>query len=371
MYLHHLSLINFKNLEEVDLQLSPGINCFIGNNGVGKTNLMDAVYYLSFCKSFLNSIDYQNITRGRDFFVIQGDYMRDEQEEHISCGLKNGEKKNFRRNRKLYRKLAEHIGLLPLVVVTPSDIELITGGSDGRRRFIDGLISQYDAEYLVHLIRYNRALQQRNKLLKQFEGQAVPYDMVEVWDEQMTLHGRVISERRIEFLRDFQPVFQTYYELISGGNEPTCMLFESPLLAGDFAGLLKASYSKDLLLQHTTVGIHKDDVRFELDGFPIRKLGSEGQKKTYLVALKLAQFDFIRRQSGQSPILLLDDIFDKLDANRVRAIVQLVEDAHFGQIFITDTNREHLDGIIREITSAAKFFVVAAGTVKEVVHAQN
>ncbi|MGE4587594.1 MAG: DNA replication/repair protein RecF [Mangrovibacterium sp.] len=366
MYLEHLSLVNFKNLEELDLRFSPGLNCFIGNNGAGKTNLMDAVYYLSFCKSFLNPVDSMNIRHHAGFFVIQGKYRRLEQEENIYCGVKNGEKKHFKRNRKEYKRLSGHIGLLPLVIVTPSDTSLITGGSEDRRKFLDALISQYDAVYLDQLIRYNRALQQRNIQLKQFaSGNFFSRDMLEVWDEQIIRFGKMIHEKRVEYILKLEPVFQQYYELISGGREKTGLHYQSQLTDDAFENLMQGNMKKDCLLQYTTAGIHKDDIRFALDEHPLKKLGSEGQKKTYLVALRLAQYDFIKQMSGLTPLLLLDDIFDKLDKHRVKQLIGLVANDHFGQIFITDTNREHLDQIIREVSEESSFFTVNNGKVEE------
>ncbi|MGD9930385.1 MAG: DNA replication/repair protein RecF [Mangrovibacterium sp.] len=372
MHLESLSLLNFKNLEEVDLQFSPDLNCFIGNNGAGKTNLMDAIYYLSFCKSFLNPVDGLNVRHEEEFFVIQGKYQRLGQDESIYCGLKRGQKKHFKRNKKEYQKLAEHIGLLPLIIITPSDIDLIMGGSEERRRFLDGLISQYDQIYLDHLLRYNRALLQRNKLLKQFASErSYNEDSLEVWDEQLVHYGNLIHQKRVEYIERLQPVFQQYYELISCGNERIGMEHQSQLYETDFALLLRENRHKDRLVQFTTVGIHKDDILFNLGDYPIKKLGSQGQKKTYLVALKLAQFDFIKAMSRMTPILLLDDIFDKLDKNRVEQIVKLVADDHFGQIFITDTNREHLDQIIRQVAADSKIFRVSRGTVREENHEEK
>jgi len=367
MYIQNLSLLNFKNFEEAEMEFSSGLNCFIGNNGAGKTNLMDAIYYLSFCKSFLNATDTLNIRYGQEFFVIQGKYQRMEQEENIYCGLKNGQKKNFKRNKKDYKKLSEHIGLLPLIIITPSDIDLIMGGSEERRRFLDSLISQYDQVYLDHLIRYNRALLQRNKLLKQFASDRFfSEESLEVWSDQLIHYGVLIHQKRVEYLNRLQPVFQQYYELISSGKEQIGMVHESQLYDNDFGSLLKSAIPKDRAMQFTTVGIHKDDILFNLGDYPIKKTGSQGQKKTYLVALKLAQYDFIKGLSGITPILLLDDIFDKLDKNRVEQIVKLVADDHFGQIFITDTNREHLDQMIRETDADYKIFQVVDGTVNEV-----
>ncbi|WP_299577879.1 DNA replication/repair protein RecF [uncultured Sunxiuqinia sp.] len=368
MHIQNLSLVNFKNFEEADLSFSSNLNCFIGNNGAGKTNLMDAIYYLSFCKSFSNAIDGMNIRHDQDFFVVQGKYLRLDHEENIYCGLKRGQKKHFKRNKKEYKKLSEHIGLLPLIIISPTDINLIMGGSEERRRFLDSLISQYDQVYLDNLIRYNRALLQRNKLLKQFAGSGFfNAESLEVWSDQLVHYGELIHTKRVEYLQQLQPVFQRYYELISSGKERIEMVHESSLYEGDLAQQIKDSVGKDRMLQYTSVGIHKDDILFKLGDYPIKKIGSQGQKKTYLVALKLAQFDFIKELAGMTPILLLDDIFDKLDKNRVGQIVKLVADDHFGQIFMTDTNREHLDQMIAEVEANFKIFQVADGTVNEAI----
>ena len=365
MFIQELSLVNFKNFEHSEFKFTDGLNCFIGNNGAGKTNLMDAIYYLSFCKSFLNSVDAQNIRFDQDFFMIQGKYSRLDSEETIYCGLKRTQKKIFKRNQKDYRKLSEHIGLIPLIIVTPLDTNLISGGSDERRRFVDTVISQYNAVYLENLIRYNRALLQRNNLLKQFAGRnTFQSETIEIWDDQLVKYGQQIHAERMIFIDKLQPVFQQYYQLISGGKELVGLKLQSELLTNDFDQLLKSSIGRDRMLQYTTTGIHKDDFEFELAGYPIKKFGSQGQKKTYLVALKLAQFDFMKEISGLTPILLLDDIFDKLDKNRVEQIVKLVADDHFGQIFITDTNREHLDVMISRLDTESRIFTINDGQVK-------
>ncbi|HET6557415.1 MAG TPA: DNA replication/repair protein RecF [Prolixibacteraceae bacterium] len=365
MYIQELSLVNFKNIEHAEFKFTDGLNCFIGNNGAGKTNLMDAIYYLSFCKSFLNPVDAQNIRFDEEYFMIQGRYSRLESEEVIYCGLKKNQKKIFKRNQKEYKKLSEHIGLLPVIIITPIDTNLISGGSEERRRFIDSVISQYDAVYLDNLIRYNRALQQRNNLLKQFSGSSsFSVDLIEIWDDQLVKYGRMIHQERQSFINRLIPVFQQYYQLISGGKETVGLKLQSDLLTNEYEQLLKDTLGKDRMLQYTSTGIHKDDFEFTLAGYPIRKFGSQGQKKTYLVALKLAQFDFMKEISGLTPILLLDDIFDKLDAGRVEQIVKLVADDHFGQIFITDTNREHLDTMIASLDAEFRIFNISEGQVK-------
>lgn len=365
MYIEEISIVNFKNLKDVQVVFSPRLNCLIGNNGAGKTNLMDAVYYLSFCKSFFTAVDQFNINHDEQFFMLNGNYKRLSSSENITCGLKKGQKKQFKRNSKIYKRLAEHIGLLPLVMITPSDVNLILGGSDERRKFMDGVISQFNQNYLDDLLKYNRALQQRNNLLKQFAAERYFEDeLLSVWDNQLIEYGTRIHAERQKFVKKLIPVFQQYYSYISQGNEKVGLTHQSDLYEHDFEKLLNDSLPKDRLVQYTSAGVHKDDLVFNIDEFPIKKLGSQGQKKTYLVALKLAQFDFIKEISGMHPILLLDDIFDKLDSNRVEQIVKLVSDKQFGQIFITDTNREHLDVILEKINTGYRIFQVNAGKIE-------
>jgi len=365
MYLKNLSLFNFKNIGEVNLDFSSELNCFIGSNGAGKTNLMDSIYYLSFCKSFVNPADEMNVTHDKDFFTIKGDFYREEKEEEILCGYKKGSGKYLRKNQKKYRRFSEHIGFIPLVVVTPSDISLITGGSDGRRKFIDTLISQYDHDYLENLIRYNKAVLQRNKLLKQFARQSYfKEDLLEIWDDQLLRYGQIIYEKRKVYIEKLQPIFQKYYHLVSSDSETVNLIYNSQLSNNDFAIILKENLKKDRILQLSTVGIHKDDLIFNIEDYPIKKIGSQGQRKTYLIALKLAQFDFVREMSMMTPILLLDDIFDKLDEYRVEEIIKLVGDENFGQIFITDTNRKNLDKIIQKISVNSRIFQFKDGKIK-------
>lgn len=364
MFIRNLAVVNYKNLIQADLQFSSKLNCFIGNNGVGKTNLLDCLYYLSFCKSYFNLPDSQNIRHSEDFFVLQGKYDCGGEPEDIYSGFKSGHKKVFRRNRKEYERLSDHIGLLPLVMISPADSTLIQGGSEERRRFMDSVISQYDRQYLDWILKYNRALLQRNNLLKFFSTHPFDSDSLEVWNEQLILTGEKIFKKRIEFLDALLPVFQKYYDFICNGHEKVQLDYQSQLNHSEFRKLLQDSVAKDRALQYTTAGIHKDDLELKIDHFPIKKLGSQGQNKTYLISLKFAQFDFIQSVNRVKPILLLDDIFDKLDSARVGQIVKLVSDTHFGQIFITDTNREHLDGIIHEVGGADyKIFLVTDGQI--------
>ncbi len=365
MHIDDISVVNFKNISEVNVGFSSKLNCFIGKNGAGKTNLLDAVYYLSFCKSFFNPMDQLNINHDENFFMLNGNYKRFNSDEKISVGLKRGQKKQFKRNANVYKKLVEHIGLLPLVMITPSDVNLILGGSDERRKFMDGVISQYNQGYLNDLLKYNRALLQRNNLLKQFAAKHFfDTELLLIWDMQLIEYGNRIHKLRMEFVKKLIPVFQYYYSFISQENEKVSLVHQSTLYDKNFEGSLKESLPKDRVVQYTTQGIHKDDLVYYIGHYPIKKMGSQGQMKTYLVALKLAQFDFIKEISGLKPILLLDDIFDKLDQHRVEQIVKVVAGEQFGQIFLTDTNREHLDLIIKKMDADFRIFNVAAGKVE-------
>lgn len=364
MHLKSLSLLNFKNYEEANLAFSNEVNCFVGNNGEGKTNLLDAIHYLSFCKSYFNPIDSQNIRFEQDFFMLRGGFENGDKEDVISCALKRGQKKQVKRNKKEYQRLADHIGLFPVVMITPNDSELITEGSEIRRKFIDSIISQYDRGYLENLISYNKALSQRNALLKRFyEGRYFEADTLEVWDLQLVELGKRIHTGRKEFLANFIPLFQDYFAFISQGKDEVTLNYKSHLNDADFGDVLKDAQQKDRAVQYTTVGIHKDDLLFQISGHPIKKFGSQGQQKSYLIALKLAQFDCIKQVKESHPILLLDDIFDKLDKSRVKRLMELVSDHKFGQIFITDTNRERVPDLFEEIEVEFKLFTIENGAV--------
>ena len=347
--LNNLTLVNFKNYEQANFNFCSKINCFVGNNGAGKTNVLDAIYYLSMTKSSLNPTDSQNIRYDNDFFVIQGEYQRKNQTESIYCGIKRGQKKVFRRNKKDYERFSEHIGLLPVVTISPADGNLITEGSEERRKLINEVVSQYDRNYLLDMMQYNRALEQSNAILKKYaEKRSFGAEILDIWNEQLVATGNRIYKRRTDFCRELIPVFQDYYREISGGGENVELIYSSQLHDKDFATLLKESLDKDRLLQFTTTGVHKDDLLLQMNGLPIRKSGSQGQQKTFLVALKLANFSFIGKHGNITPILLLDDIFDKFDALRVSNIIRLVSDKRFGQIFITDTGREHIEEILQQ-----------------------
>ena len=362
MILEKLSLINYKNIREATLELSPKINCMIGRNGVGKTNILDAVYFLSFCHSASNPVDSALIRHDENFLMLEGIYLPTG--ITISCGMKHGSKKHFRRNKKEYRRLSEHIGLIPLVMVSPSDTLLIDGGSEERRRLMDMVISQYDHTYMESVNRYNKALQQRNTMLKQ-ETEPDP-EVMSLWEEQMAVEGERIYQRRDAFVRELTPIFQRYYERISGNREQVAIEYISHCQRGPLLEVIQRDRAKDRIMGYSLHGVHRDDLVFTLGGHPIRREGSQGQHKTFVVALKLAQFDFLRRTNGgNTPILLLDDIFDKLDASRVEQIVTLVAGEEFGQIFITDTNRSHLDQILAASSHDYKIFHVEAGEINE------
>lgn len=360
MQLNKLSILNFKNITQVELDFNAKINCLIGANGVGKTNLLDAIYYLSFCRSYFHMSDAYVVKHGEEQLMVRGLYERNKADEVISCGIKLRQKKQFKRNNKAYTKLSEHIGLIPLVMVSPTDVRLVIDGSEERRKYMDGVISQYNPIYLSNVIRYNKLLAQRNALLKQ---NIQSLDLLAVIDEQLADIAMPIFTERKDFIEKLIPVFGEYYSFISGSNEQVVIKYASHLAGEPLVDQLKASFEKDRVLGYTSKGIHKDDIHFLLDEFPIKREGSQGQRKTFLVALKLAQYEFIRRLNGFSPLLLLDDVFDKLDKFRVEKIVELVSDERFGQIFITDTNRDHLDTILRAMNSSYTLFNVENGNI--------
>lgn len=347
--------------------MSEKINCFLGNNGEGKTNLLDAIYYLSFCKSYFNPIDSQNIKHESPFFVVEGYYQNKDKEEVIYCGLKRNQKKQFKRNKKNYDKLADHIGRIPLVIITPLDILLIIDGSDIRRKFVDGIISQYDTSYLTNLLAYNKALNHRNLLLKSFWiNRNFDKDSLDVWDDQLVQYGNLIYASRKKFIDDFTPIFQKYYTEISKDQEEVALEYRSQLNEGDFESLLKENLDKDRGNHYSNIGIHKDDLLFKLGGLQLKKFGSQGQQKTYLLALKLAQAELIKNISEEDVIILLDDIYDKLDGKRMSQLMGIVGSGNFGQVFITDTNLERIPSILTEEKINFKSFKIEEGSVKDV-----
>ena len=349
MLLRQLSLINYKNFESKELTFDAKINCIVGDNGIGKTNILDAIYHLSFGKSYFNPVSSQNIRHGSDFFVIDGTFEKEGREEKIVCSLKKNNKKIIKRNGKAYDRFADHIGLLPLVIISPADRDLIIEGSDTRRKFIDGVISQSDKSYLQNLINYNKVVSQRNALLKYFAAnRTFNKDTLAVYNEQMNTYGTKIFKKRTSFLEAFIPIFQEQYKSITGNTEDVSLSYDSKLKDYDLLTLLNKNLDKDRALQYTSVGIHKDDLSFEISDHPIKKFGSQGQQKSFLIALK--------SQSGTTPILILDDIFDKLDEHRVSHIITLVNDENFGQIFISDTHADRTESVVKKIHQSYKIF---------------
>ena len=357
MLLKNLSLINYKNFESQDFEFDSKINCFVGANGIGKTNVLDAIYHLSLGKSYFNPVATQNVKHEREFFVIDGTFEKAEREEKILCSFKKGAKKIIKRNGKAYDRLSDHIGLLPLVIISPADRDLIIEGSETRRKFMDGVISQSDKKYLLGLIKYNKVLSQRNSLLKYFAANHT-YDAttLSVYNEQLTEHGMPIFKKRSEFMEAFIPIFKAQYRVISGDTEEVDLTYESKLYDNELLSLLEQNLDRDRALQYTSVGIHKDDLSFTIAGHPIKKFGSQGQQKSFLIALKFAQFHFMKEQAGSTPVLLLDDIFDKLDENRVAHIMGLVDNEEFGQIFISDTHAERTENVVKNVHQSYKIF---------------
>lgn len=367
MQLKSLSILNFKNHLDGNFTFELPLVCFVGDNGVGKTNLLDAIHYLSFCKSYFNSIDSQNINDSQDFFVIQGNFETEDKAYEIYCGVKRGDKKRFKLNKKDYKKLSDHIGKFPSVMVSPYDRDLIGEGSDVRRKFIDSIISQLDKEYLQNLINYNKLLLQRNALLKNMaEINKLSTENLEIWNIQLAEVGTFIRKKRIEFLNEFSSLFNEYYALISGNSEQVEVAYIDSLKGeSDFLKALNENVKRDFVLQYTSIGTHKDDLDFMINGKPVKKFGSQGQQKSYLVALKLAQYEFMKRHLGSKPMLLLDDVFDKLDQNRVANIMKLVHDEAFGQVFITDTDKHRMEQLFKSNDLNVQIFEIKKETVEQ------
>lgn len=357
MHLKKLSLFNYKNIAEASFDFDAKINCFVGKNGIGKTNILDAIYHLAYGKSYFNPLALQNIRHGEEFFVVDGIFEKEDRDEQIVCSLKKGQKKVLKRNNKPYEKFSDHIGFIPLVIVSPSDQDLIIEGSETRRKFIDSVISQLDNHYLQQLIQYQKIVAQRNALLKYFAlNHTFDRDTLLIYNEQLDGLGKAIFEKRQQFLTDFIPIFDKHHKAITDSAESVQIVYESQLSDKPLLELFDEFLAKDRALQYTSVGIHKDDLSFEIDGFPIKKFGSQGQQKSFLIALKLAQFEFIKKQSGVLPILLFDDIFDKLDETRVSKIVEMVNDETFGQLFISDTHPERTEAIVKTTHQSYKLF---------------
>jgi len=364
MWLKNITLLNFKNYATAEVIFAKTVNAFVGNNGAGKTNLLDAIHYLCLCKGYFNPIDSQQIKANEDLFLIQGDFERKEKNEKITCGLKRNQKKQIKRNKKEYDKLAQHIGLFPLVMISPYDTNLIMDGSEERRRFIDNVISQTDANYLDELIIYNKHLLNRNAMLKQIAvTRKMDLTLLQILDEQLVVSGNRIFEKRKEFLLDFIPLFDAHYSYITDDAEQVSLTYQSQLNEQDFLTLLSQSIEKDRILERTTTGIHKDELSFAIGDMPLKKFGSQGQQKSFLIALKLAQYSYLQKFKGFKPLLLLDDIFDKLDDRRVHKLMEMVSHHDFGQIFITDTGKERVMSVFDKIKVEVKLFDVDNGVI--------
>ncbi len=364
MYLQQLSVLNFKNYTEAQLSFSEGVNAFSGNNGAGKTNILDAIHYLSLCKSYFNAIDSQQIKQGSDFFILNGVFSRNHLPETVACSVKRNQKKVFKRNKKDYSRLADHIGLFPLVMVSPYDVSIIMEGSEERRKFMDNVISQTDNQYLDELIIYNKVLANRNALLKSIAetGRFDP-GLLEILNDQLVASGNRIFQKRSAFMEVFTGVFNQYYLFLSDDAERVELVYESQLLNDSFNALLKKTTEKDRILERTTTGIHKDDLLFSIHQMPLKKFGSQGQQKSFLIALKLAQYSYLQQQKGFKPLLLLDDIFDKLDEHRITKLMKLVSDQEFGQVFITDASQSRVTQIFKHINVDVKLFNVNKGEI--------
>ncbi len=366
VYLGNLYLTNFKNYAEDTMQFSPNINCFIGDNGVGKTNILDAIYYLSFCKSYFNQPDTLITKHGFDFFSIRGTYINlAGGKDEVLCQFDAQKRqKRFKKNGKKYNRLADHIGQFPLVMVSPYDRDLINNSSEVRRKYLDSVIAQFDSQYLYYLIRYNKAVSQRNAVLKSFAKQRY-FDatLLEVWDKEIIATAGHIYDARKAFIIDFVPIFKKYFEWISGGKEAVDILYQSRLHKEQMSYLLQQNLSKDRILTYTSVGIHKDDLNFFMKNFPVKRYASQGQQKSFVIAIKLAQFEYMKQAKSVKPILLLDDIFDKLDHMRVSKIIDLVNTDAFGQVFITDTQPERIMQLFAQSKVDHKIFEIAKDTI--------
>jgi len=358
-YLKKISIINYKNIVDKEYNLDPKINCFVGNNGVGKTNILDSIYHLALGKSYFNLRNDQLINKNEDFMVIDGLFDLNGKKENIICSIKRGDKKNLKRNGKTYKKFSNHIGLIPVVLISPYDNDLINEGSSERRKFIDSIISQNNKEYLINLIAYSRVIQNRNSLLKQY-NKSVDFDLdtIKIYDDQIIKLSEPIFMARKNFFNDFKNLVIEKYDQISENQEKISIEYKSDLFDSEIKNLIENSFQKDVILQYTSSGIHKDDFIFNLDGSRIKKFGSQGQQKSFLIALKLAQFEYLKNKTGNSPILLLDDIFDKLDLIRVKRIVEIVNSTNFGQLFLSDTDRERIEKVLSSLNLSSKIFDV-------------
>ena len=353
MRLLRLQLLDFKNHSELELGLSAQVNCLLGDNGTGKTNVLDAVHYLGNAKGFFNPIDSHNIRHGQPSFLVEGTFSLDDghgvEEDRVACAVVKGQKKVLKRNGKAYEKLADHVGRYPVVMIAPADAALMHDGSEVRRKWMDQVISQYDRPYLDRIIQYQHLVQQRNNLLRYFaENRIFDEDQLAPWDERMVPLAEAISIQRLAFIAEFVPEFQRIHNALCGGKEAVSMRLQTKVQQGEFAEALTQAREDDRRLRRCTAGVHKDDVEFLLGDHALKRFGSQGQQKTFLLALRLAQVEHLARRVGRRPILLLDDIFDKIDAHRAGALMEVLGQRHFGQVFISDTDRDRIPDLLRE-----------------------
>lgn len=365
MWLEKIEILNFKNYETAKLEFSQQINSFVGSNGSGKTNLLDAIYYLSLTKSAFSVDEQQNIRHEAPFFMIKGSFIIHDESYQIHCSLQQGQKKVIKNSKKVYEKISDHIGLFPVVLIAPNDTDIIRDGSDTRRKFFDGIISQVDTSYLDHLLKYNQFLKQRNSLLKQFtEREYFDKDLLDTYSEPLIETGQIIYEARRAFLQSFQPYFDLHYLNLADQKEEVNIQYISALEQPNFAKAFQENIRKDRALQRTTMGIHRDDFLFEINTHPLKKFGSQGQQKSYVIALKLAQFDIIKTEKQIKPILLLDDIFDKLDDKRIQKLTEMVAQHSFGQLFVTDARPERTLSVFDQVDAEKQIFYIEKGEVK-------
>jgi len=369
MYLENLKLTQFRNYENLVIDFTSGINCLVGDNGSGKTNLLDAIHYLSFTKSAFNTSDQQNIQHNADFFTIIGNFCQNDKKAIVRCSLKRGDKKKVFLGKNQVDKASDHVGNFPVVLIAPSDTGLILEGSDVRRKFFDSMIAQFNREYLDHLISYSYALKQRNELIRQFsERNKIDHDLLEPYDIILINESKYLSKVRSEFCTEFTPGLTEHYEILTENRETINLTYQSSALNEDFDLQFRNSLKKDLALQRTTVGIHRDDFLFEIDNYPLKKFGSQGQQKSFLIAIKLSQFDTLKKKKGFKPVLLLDDIFDKLDDHRIGKLVNMINDHQFGQVFITDARPERTLHFTRDLKSEVRILYIDQGEIKDHVY---
>lgn len=366
MFLESIKLVQFKNYSGLTCAFDPELNCLVGDNGAGKTNLLDAIHYLSFSRSAFNVMDHQNVQHSASHFSIEGGFKTGDLSHRVYLEFHDRQRKRISIDGKELQRSADLVGRFPVVLVAPNDLYALMERSETRRRFFDMIISQLDRSYLEALLNYNRVLRQRNSLLKNFNGGINDLgDLLDVYDGQLVDQGIIIASRRSEFCREFVPLMRTHFQEVSEGRESTDLHYRCAMPPADAARTLKTARDKDMLLQRTTVGVHRDDYEFEIGGYPLKKFGSQGQQKSFLIALKFAQFDVLHQYKGTKPIVLLDDVFDKLDDGRIKKLLEMIEDHTFGQVFITDARPERTMAFVRGLSAGKRLFSVASGGISE------